>query len=121
MNIKEFAGINSVYEKPNGEKMTHEELYTKVVNGIGLDTCATFMPVSIEELRDALEEDPHLNTISIKKWDDMHNIFRPYFHRIGVNTLSLSNTVCTLKQAARMLVAREYPETSAGEKEKTAV
>lgn len=111
MNLKEYAGVNSIYEKPNGEKLTHEEVYTKIVNAIGLNTCAGYMPISIEKLKTALEKDEHLNTIQLKKWDDMQPIFRYELGRIGINTHSLSDTVCTLKQAARMLVAREYPET----------
>jgi hypothetical protein len=112
MNIKEFAGINAVHEKPNGDKMSHEELYTKVVNGIGLEVCERYMPASIEVMRDALEKDPHLNTIKLEKWDRLHPAFRYTFRRIGVNVFSLSETVCTLKQAARMLVARDYPDTA---------
>lgn len=110
MNIKEFAGVNSVHEKPNGDKMSHEELYTKVVNGIGLEVCEIHMPASIEVLRDALEKDPHLNNIKLEKWDRMHPAFGSAFRRIRVNSFSLSDTVCTLKQAARMLVARDYPD-----------
>lgn len=117
MNIKEFAGVNSLLEKPNGEKMSHEELYTKVVNGIGLEICEGYMPVPIEELRDALREDPHLNTIPLRKWDNMHIAFRHVFRRIKVNRLSMSDMNCTLKQAARMLVARDYPEVCETEQE----
>jgi hypothetical protein len=115
MNIKEFAGVNAILEKSNGEKMSHKELFTKVVNGIGLNVCEPYMPASVEDIRAALEEDPNLNNIKLEKWDRMHPIFRHNFHRIGVNTLSLSDTVCTLKQAARMLVERDFPETSTPE------
>ncbi|MCR6108623.1 hypothetical protein HXA34_20235 [Salipaludibacillus agaradhaerens] len=107
MNIKEFAGINSVMEKPNGEKMSHEELYTKVVNGIGLDVCERYMPATIEELSEALKKDPNLNNIPLKKWDNMSGYFHHVFRRIKVNQVSLSDTVCTLKQAAKMLVVKE--------------
>ena len=107
MNIKEFVGVNSIYEKPNGEKMSHGEVYTKVVNAIGLDACAQFMPASVEKLRDALQEDQYLNTIPLRKWDDMHFAFRSVFARINVRP-TMSEMNCTLKQAARMLVAREY-------------
>lgn len=112
MNIKEFAGVNAVHEKPNGDKMSHEELYAKVVNGIGLEVCAHYMPASIMVLRDALEKDPHLNNIKLEKWDRMHPAFGSAFRRIRVNAFSLSDTVCTLKQAARMLVARDYPDVA---------
>lgn len=118
MNIKEFAGVNALLAKPNGEKMSHEELYTKVVNGIGLEICERYMPASIKELRDALEEDPHLNTIPLQRWDNMHITFRHVFRRINVNRLSMSDMNCTLKQAARMLVARDYPEIGEREPEK---
>ncbi|MGX1195776.1 hypothetical protein [Metabacillus sp. SLBN-84] len=117
MNIKEYAGLNSVNERSNGEKMSHEELFTKIVNGIGLDTCARYMPASISTLRKALETDPHLNNIKLEKWDRMHPSFRHTFRRIGVRSLSLSDTVCTLKQAARMLVERDNVKTETERKE----
>ena len=113
MNIKQYAGVNALNEKKNGEKMPHEELFTKVVNGIGLDFCKPYMPVTTDELRDALKKDPHLNNIKLKKWEDMHAQFSHAFHYIGVNRLSMSDMTCTLKQAARMLVAEEYPEAYA--------
>ncbi|MCC2248909.1 hypothetical protein JUJ52_02920 [Virgibacillus sp. AGTR] len=112
MNIKEFAGVNALNEKSNGEKMSHEELFTKVVNGIGLEVCENYMPVPIEELRNALEKDPHLNNIKLKKWDNMHGVFRHTFSRINVNRLTMSDINCTLKQAARMLVERDYPRVT---------
>jgi hypothetical protein len=111
MDIRDFAGVNNLFEKPNGEKMSHQELYTKVVNGIGLEVCEKYIPVSIEKLRDALQVDPHLNSIALKKWDNAANrAFRHTFRLIKVDTISLSEAVCTLKQAARMLVERDYPE-----------
>lgn len=110
MNIKAFAGVNDVCEKPNGEKLPHEELFTQVVNGIGLDTCERYMPVTTEKLRDALEKDLHLSTIKLKEWEAIHFLFQPMFDRIGVSQLSKSDMTCTLKQAARMLVARNYPD-----------
>lgn len=120
MNIKDFAGVNNLFEKPNGEKMSHQELYTKVVKGIGLEVCEKYIPVSIEKLRDALQVDPHLNTIELKKWDNAVNrAFRHTFRLIKVDTISQSEAVCTLKQAARMLVDRDYPEYTEMQKEKT--
>lgn len=110
MNIKEFAGVNAIYEKPNGEKMSHKELYERVVNGIGLEVCARYMPTSIEEIRIALKVDPHLNNIELERWTRMEHPFRFCYRRIRVNVLSTSDIVCTLKQAARMLVKRDFPE-----------
>lgn len=110
MNIKEFAGINAQFETPNGEKMSHEELYTKVVNAIGLSGCAVYIPATPEELRAALRVDPHLNNIPLKRWDDQYGSIRRALAYKQITQVSLSQAVCVLKQAARMLVERDYPE-----------
>ncbi|WP_454266305.1 hypothetical protein [Rossellomorea marisflavi] len=40
----------------------------------------------------------------------MEHPFRFCYRRIRVNVLSTSDVVCTLKQAARMLVERDFPK-----------
>lgn len=104
MNIKEFNGLNSLNKKEDGTEMSHEEIYSNVVNAIGLHVIERYLPVSKEEIKKALEKDEHLNNIPLEMWDQRHNAFKSHFVRIGINRISLSDTVCTLKQGARMLV-----------------
>lgn len=110
MNIKEFAGINAQFETPNGEKMSHEELYTKVVNAVGLSSCAVYIPATPEELRAALRVDPLLNTIPLKRWDDQYSSIRRVLALQNITRVSMSQANCVLEQAARMLVERDYPQ-----------
>lgn len=102
MNINGYLKIDSLNRNENGEEMSHEEKYTKIVNAIGYETCKRYLPATKEEIVKALETDEHLNSIPIEKWDRQHIIFKGQFVRIGITHISLSNTVCVLKQCARM-------------------
>jgi hypothetical protein len=106
-SINEFCGVNAFNEKPNGEKMSHEEKYTMVVNAIGLERCIQYLPATKEEIQKALKEDEYLNNIPLHKWEGMHPLFKWEFIRIGITILSLSATVSTLKRAARMYAETE--------------
>ena len=101
-NIKEYVGIDSQFKREDGTRMVHVEIYTKIVNDIGLEECIPYIPVSREEVRDALAKDSSLNDIPLEKWDKMHPSFIRKIRALGIKSVSLSDTVCTLKQAARM-------------------
>lgn len=107
MNIKQFVGVNSHFEKEDGTKITHREMYEQVVNAIGLDNCARHMPVELDQLVAAMKTEDELNSIPLKLWDEKHPYIRTLIHRAGIRVISLSDSVCTLKMAARMLVERE--------------
>lgn len=104
MNIKSYLGINSVFEKENGEKMTHDEMYGRIVNDIGLDRLIPLLPENKEILTNALKEDENLNNIPLLRWDGRHQFVQRELKRIGINQSSLSQTVCILKCAARQYV-----------------
>ena len=101
-SIKEFLGLNAFYKREDGTVMTHKEIFTAIVNLVGLDTCIQYIPATKEEIQTALDTDEHLNNISHKKWCDKHESFKHILIRKGINILSISDTVCTLKQASRM-------------------
>lgn len=101
-NIKEYVGIDSQFKREDGTRMAHVEIYTKIVNDIGLEECIPYIPVSREEVQDALEKNSSLNDIPLEKWDTMHPPFRRKIRALGIKSVSLSDTICTLKQAARM-------------------
>jgi hypothetical protein len=107
-SLKDFVGVNSVYEKPDGTKMSHSEVYQTVVNAIGLARCTAYLPADRVTLKQKLAEDKHLNNIPLKKWDYAKELgFGRELQRIGISIFSLADIVCTLKESARMLVKQE--------------
>lgn len=104
MNIKKYLGLNSLNKKENGEKVTHKEKYTQIVNDIGIETCKQYLPTDLKTIKKAYKEDKNLNNIDLEKWVMKHDTFKHEFYNIGINSISLSDTVCTLKQAATMLI-----------------
>jgi hypothetical protein len=108
VTVKSFCGVDGSYCRPDGTVLSHEEVFTTVVNAIGLDVCKKYIPATKQEIETALENgDYHLNTIPLVKWDARHSLLASEFRRIGINTFSLSDTVCTLKQAARLWAAQD--------------
>lgn len=101
-SIKDYVGIDSQFKRDDGTRMAHVEIYTKIVNDIGLGGCIPYIPVSREEVQDALAKNSSLNDIPLEKWDKMHPSFKHKIRALGITVISLSDTVCTLKQAARM-------------------
>ena len=102
-NMNQFLGLNSFGKREDGTEMTHEEKYTTIVNAIGLNAFIPCIPATKEQIQEALKTDEHLNNIPLKKWDNMHCSVGYLFNaKLGINTYSLSQTVCALKQAASM-------------------
>lgn len=108
-SINDYVGLDSYRKTADGGELTHQEIYTKLVNDIGLDSIIPLIPATNAEIEKALLTDYYLNNIPIKKWDDMHQAFiqRGLFRSLGITHSSLSETICTLKQAARMWVERD--------------
>lgn len=101
-SVKDYVGINSRFEREDGTRMAHEDIYTKVVEGVGLETCIAYIPASQAEIKTALKNNTNLNTIPLSAWDRVHPSFKRQLVALGINSVSQSDTVCTLKQAARM-------------------
>lgn len=101
-SIRDFLGINAYGEKEDGTKMSHEEQYERIVNVIGLQSLIELIPATQQQINEALEEDEHLNNIPLKKWDAQHGKVVNRLIRVGINSISQSNTVCILKCAAKM-------------------
>ena len=87
-------------------KCTHSEYYSQYVE----NTDAKGLVLSFwdeKTLFEAYEKDEHLNTLSIKSWDELAErlTIGPWltFSELGdMNTLS--NRVCVLKEAARQII-----------------
>lgn len=104
MNIKQFLGLNTFNQNENGEEMQHEEIYSTVVNAIGLDTLVPYLPATKDNLEKAYEKDQYLNNIPLKKWGFASYGVRNELAKIGITSTSISDGVCTLKSAARMYI-----------------
>ena len=106
-------------DRTTGEKLTHEEIYTRAIELLGgLDAVIPYIPFSLEEIQEAIKEDEHLNNLSMKKWDrasgfisdrqsnvifvggGLWNLYR----KAGINAASCAQGVCVLKEAARQWV-----------------
>lgn len=111
-SIKQYIGLNSFYKKPDGSEMTHKEIYTKLVNDIGLNNIIPYIPATKSEIEQSLQTDPYLNTIPIEKWTNQHDAFiqRGLFRSLGITHSSLSETVSLLKEAARIWVEQDTPQ-----------
>ncbi|UGO47835.1 hypothetical protein PQE72_gp031 [Bacillus phage vB_BanS_Skywalker] len=107
MRLNDFNKVNSVREKANGEKMSHEEYYGNVVNGIGLNTLVQLLPATREQLKRSIRLHGNLSGIKLQVWDNAVPQLKYYIHRIGVKSLSLCEGVCILKQTAIMYLQEE--------------
>lgn len=105
--VKEFCGVNSLYKFPDGSEITHEQMFGKVVNAIGLDKLTPLIPATKEGIIKALATDEHLNNIPLRLWDSKAEVVKILMVRAGINSISLSDCVCTLKHAARMWAEQE--------------
>ena len=84
----------------NGE-LTHKNYYLWLSEF--LEIPGSMIPFRRDEL--LLSTDPHMNDLSLSKWDAQHNgISRIAYSKIRV--WSLSETVCCLKAMAQHLINR---------------
>jgi hypothetical protein len=89
-------------------KVTHREYYGQyVTEDIKQMVVKRF---SVEELKDALEYDEHLNNIPLRNWDILASIFTLYLNifreqlKKNGDDYSLAGGVCILKEAAKQVV-----------------
>lgn len=93
-------------------KKQHNEKYDRIIAQMGgLDVAGRLLPVSIEEIREALENgDEHLNSIALYKWYQAAGLIGGVlmsYRLTGPAGLSLAERVCTLKRAAIRLAQGE--------------
>ena len=111
MNINEKFGFDS--------NVKHSQKYGAVGDLIGKDRIARLIPLSPQELSEALKKDKNLNNIPLKKWDAIAGVHPSGLHYTisgelpmlllmnGITSFSPSELVCILKECARQVVA-EY-------------
>ena len=105
MTINEAIGIKNVSE------VSHEEKYTRLINAVGgLDAVIPCIPFSLTSIKNALEHhDEHLNTLLLKTWDSLANIYVKdlMYRKARITCSSLAERVCLLKEAARQWAESE--------------
>ena len=124
MNLKQFANVDS-YNKDisTGQDVPWEDYMHRVINKLGLRNIKPYIPYDLSYLKEKLKTDVHLNNTSLSAWDGATG-FRSYvtktgvqqyaqcrysgvgslFVQNGITSFSVSDGVCVLKEAARMLV-----------------
>jgi hypothetical protein len=113
MNFKEKFNIP--------ENATFEQTYDIIIDGLGYEEVKKYLPVSRDEIKTALKKDESLNNIPIEKWNFAAGFisyvdkrtktqeYKPfgthtlceYCHQQGIDTLSVAQLICTLKQCAK--------------------
>lgn len=97
MTIKKYFGIRY------GSEIPHRELYGKLVKDMGgHEKFIWLIPATKEKIREALSEDEHLNNIPLSHWDSkVPMVARVMKNAIGINSVSIAECVCVLKEAAK--------------------
>jgi hypothetical protein len=92
--------------------ITFHAYYGLLVEALGENALRRIIPAPVEEVRAKLAEDEHLNNIRLPLWDrsdyNVRQLVRGRLAEVeaitGSRGWSLSDTVCTLKCAARRWV-----------------
>ena len=112
-NFDEAINIkNADIDITTGERITHEEIYTRAINLLGgLDAIIPYMPFKLEKIQKALENgDKHLNTLPLHIWDFSADAYIKdlMYRKANITYSSVSERVCLLKEAARQWAKRGY-------------
>lgn len=97
MNFVEFVGMEY-----NNE--TFNKFWEAAVNKIGLNNLKDFMPYNTSILKEHYNISKHFNNNDLRSWDCMAIRLGYILPSYGITSSSLSQRVCLLKEAARMLV-----------------
>ena len=104
MTLKDFANVDSLYrDKFTREPVEWHDDMARVIGKLGLANIKPYIPFDLNLVREKLKVDEHLNNLRLKYWDNAANNLSYLFIRKGITMFSLSERVCVLKEAARML------------------
>ena len=124
MTLKEFANVDNFYrDKTTGKEIEWHEYMGRVIKKLGVENIKPYMPYNIDVLKKDLNEgDMHLNNTNIERWDRAGGFQQIYnarsrtieylrissgltdlLHHNGITCYSSADTVCILKETARML------------------
>lgn len=108
MTLKEFANVDTFYRDiETGTEITYEEYMRRVVNKLGLENIKYYIPFRIDYLMKQLKTDKNLNNTKLKNWNVSAERLKLLFLKNRITYFSLSERVCVLKEAARMLCEKE--------------
>jgi hypothetical protein len=108
MTLKQFANVDSyLRDLDNGNELEWRDYMARIINKLGIKNIEPYMPCSIDCIREKLQSDEHLNNIPIKYWDNKADYLHYLLQRNGITCYSLSERVCILKEAARLLCEKE--------------
>lgn len=108
MNLNELVGLkNCNVDIVTGLELSHQEKYKKIVDALGFDNVKKCLPYDLDTLKKAVKKDKHLNNLSLKTWDRTTPALSNLYRSKGVTSWSLSQSVCVLKECARMWVEME--------------
>ena len=82
-------------------KISHTEYNLWMAEILGIENLRKLLPAPIQEIQLALLKDEHLNSIPLPLWDNMDSIVRKLAYAKGL-PWSLSDTVCVLKEVAKV-------------------
>lgn len=109
MTLKEFANVDSFYNDiETGEPVPFEQYMRRIINKLHLYAIQQYIPFSLKVVEEKLKADAHLNNLPLDEWDRAAWYFGPFLVANGITTFSLSERVCILKEAARMLVGYNH-------------
>ena len=132
MNLKEFANVDVYYKDlDTGQDVPWEDYMHRVIEKLGLHNIKPYIPYDLKYLKEKLKTDVHFNNTSLSAWDGATG-FIPYktktgvqqyapshysgvsslFVRNGITSFSVSDGVCVLKEAARVLIKEMENESS---------
>lgn len=91
-------------------KNLHQAYFLEIAQHAGMN--ASSLPVSIDDIREALKTDEHLNNISLAKWDVRAIGWKKHVAQVNIAKegrciSSLSDCVCALKALAKHLAAQQ--------------
>lgn len=127
MTLKEFAGVDSFYRDIKTEReISHTEYMHRIIDKLGLENIARYIPFDIDCLKEKFKRDKHFNNTAMQVWDvaagfipqinrkthtleynQSHNGLAYLFIANRITCFSVSEGVSVLKEAARILCKRE--------------
>ena len=108
MTLNQFANVDSyLRDLDNGKQLEWREYMLRVITKIGIGNIKPYLPCSLDDIREKLKKDVHLNNIPLKDWDFRADCMHSLLWRNKITYYSLSERVCLLKETARLLCEME--------------
>jgi hypothetical protein len=121
MDFKQYAGVtNYLVDIASGVEVSWRAYMRRVIDKIGIDKIAKYLPYEISYLKEAYKKDPNFNTTPIRDWDSASGFYkntakackpdyvewgyglRAYLPSVGITSFSPAECVSLLKEVARI-------------------